>query len=545
MGIQINGTTDTISAVDGNLDINQNATFGGNVTIGGTLTYEDVNNIDALGIVTSRGGFRATTGGIHVQAGISTFEGVVKSTVSTGTAPLIVASTTTVTNLSADLLDGKDTSASGGNNVVLITDGSGHASIGSGTFTSGRINVAGNMQFTAANAQIELNNGGPRFWSPSANTLTVHTGGGFGSSTLERLRIDSSGRVLIGGGSSPAQVGDGNLIVYSSDRLHPAIKCAGQTNNYGNGHTLIGDNYQADESQVNLGVMYSSAALVLSTSVKVSGSASDTYLSSQDSFAAKPCALTMNHQGVISFLNTNTSATTTTDSAVSLTERFRIQSDGTFYGGSNSGTNRGSVIFGSSVTSGGVGDGHFVIEKSGCDGGRAIIKVRDTCWNSGATQDMMIFIRPNASNLNPMKMGSITSTGSNQTVLYQNHSDYRLKENVTAITDGIAKVKQLKPYRFNFIGSTDSTPISGFFAHEAFDSIPEAVTGIKDGTKNTYYNDSDTIPDGKSAGDVKGTEPDYQSMDYGRITPLLTAALKEAIAKIEVLESEVAALKSS
>ncbi len=37
MGIQINGTTDTISAVDGSLDINQNATFGNNVTIGGTL----------------------------------------------------------------------------------------------------------------------------------------------------------------------------------------------------------------------------------------------------------------------------------------------------------------------------------------------------------------------------------------------------------------------------------------------------------------------------------------------------------------------------
>ena len=203
MGIQINGTTDTISAVDGNLDINQNATFGGNVTIGGTLTYEDVNNVDALGIVTSRGGFRATTGGIHVQAGISTFEGVVKSTVSTGTAPLIVASTTTVTNLSADLLDGKDTSASGGNNVVLITDGSGHASIGSGTFTSGRINVAGNMQFTAANAQIELNNGGPRFWSPAANTLTVHTGGGFGSSTLERFRITSAGKISTGGLAAP------------------------------------------------------------------------------------------------------------------------------------------------------------------------------------------------------------------------------------------------------------------------------------------------------------------------------------------------------
>ena len=35
-----------------------------------------------------------------------------------------------------------------------------------------------------------------------------------------------------------------------------------------------------------------------------------------------------------------------------------------------------------------------------------------------------------------------------------------------------------------------------------------------------------------------------QSMDYGRITPLLTAALKEAIAKIETLETKVAALEA-
>ena len=37
----------------------------------------------------------------------------------------------------------------------------------------------------------------------------------------------------------------------------------------------------------------------------------------------------------------------------------------------------------------------------------------------------------------------------------------------------------------------------------------------------------------------------YQQMDYGKLTPLLTAALQEAIAKIETLEAEVAALKSS
>ena len=66
------------------------------------------------------------------------------------------------------------------------------------TFDGSTLALAGNMQFTAANAQIELNNGGPRFWSPSANTLTIHTGGGLGSSSNERLRIDSGGRLLIG-----------------------------------------------------------------------------------------------------------------------------------------------------------------------------------------------------------------------------------------------------------------------------------------------------------------------------------------------------------
>ena len=35
----------------------------GNVSIGGTLTYEDVNNIDAVGVVTAQQGIRVGTGG--------------------------------------------------------------------------------------------------------------------------------------------------------------------------------------------------------------------------------------------------------------------------------------------------------------------------------------------------------------------------------------------------------------------------------------------------------------------------------------------------
>ena len=48
MGVQINGDTGNISATK--------ADYSGNVTIGGTLTYEDVTNIDSVGLITAREG---------------------------------------------------------------------------------------------------------------------------------------------------------------------------------------------------------------------------------------------------------------------------------------------------------------------------------------------------------------------------------------------------------------------------------------------------------------------------------------------------------
>ena len=145
---------------------------------------------------------------------------------------------------------------------------------------------------------------------------------------VERLRVDSAGRVLIGGGSSPSSVGDGQLIVYSSDRLHAAIRGAGTSSNHGNGYTLLSDNYTATESQLNLGVSYSGSGVVLSRGVKVSGSADDTYLSSQANYSTRPSAFKLDNNGSFVFLNTSTNATTAIDSAVSLTEKLRITSGG-------------------------------------------------------------------------------------------------------------------------------------------------------------------------------------------------------------------------
>ena len=49
------------------------ATFTGNVSIGGTLTYQDVSNIDAVGIITAQKGIQITGDGLNVTSGIATF----------------------------------------------------------------------------------------------------------------------------------------------------------------------------------------------------------------------------------------------------------------------------------------------------------------------------------------------------------------------------------------------------------------------------------------------------------------------------------------
>ena len=115
---------------------------------------------------------------------------------------------------------------------------------------------------------------------------------------------------------------------------------------------------------------------------------------------------------------------------------------------------------------------------------------------------------------------NLTTTGTN----YSTSSDYRLKENETAISDGITRLKTLKPYRFNFIADA-TTILDGFFAHEVT-AVPEAVIGTKDEVD-------------------ENNEPVYQGIDQSKLVPLLTAALQEAVTKIETLETKVAALEAA
>jgi hypothetical protein len=189
---------------------------------------------------------------------------------------------------------------------------------------------------------------------------------------------------------------------------------------------------------------------------------------------------------------------TTADGASSPTERMRI-------------TNGGNVFVGNTT-----GDYNTVGVSAFSDGNlQAVTNNRSTLVVNRKGSDGVIVDFYRDTN-NPGTI-SVTTTAT----AYNTSSDYRLKENIEPIEDAAARVLQLNPCRFNFIADPDRV-VDGFIAHEVQDIVPEAITGEKD------------------AVDDEGN-PQYQGIDQSKLVPLLTAALQEAVAKIESLEARLTA----
>ena len=124
-------------------------------------------------------------------------------------------------------------------------------------------------------------------------------------------------------------------------------------------------------------------------------------------------------------------------------------------------------------------------------------------------------------------IGNITR-GAGASIAFNTSSDYRLKENVVDLTDAITRLKTLKPKRFNF-KSEPSITMDGFLAHEVT-AVPEAVEGEKDGIITQEMIDAGTL-------EGKVGDPIYQGIDQSKLVPLLVAAVKELITKVETLEA--------
>lgn len=192
------------------------------------------------------------------------------------------------------------------------------------------------------------------------------------------------------------------------------------------------------------------------------------------------------------------------------TERMRIDSAGDVFIGTTT-----SGVFDGIGVSYDVSLGKFFIN-SGTNGDYAGLTINNT-YNDNNARKMIDFYH------REVYIGDITT--SSTVVAYNTTSDYRLKENVVDLSNATDRIKLLQPRRFNFIVDPDKT-IDGFIAHEVSDVVPEAITGEKDGV------------------DENGN-PKYQGIDASKLVPLLTAALQEAISKIESLESRISVLEGS
>jgi len=222
----------TTLAVDGD------ATFTGNVSIAGTLTKEDVTNIDSVGLVTAQTGVRITSGGLVVSSGVSTFTDAIDAN---GGANISGGSGLTASSIKVSSLADNNIVVSGANgelindtqltynrttNVLSLTgnlflpNSGNHAGIG----TASKLGTGTDSLSVYGDSATS----GVRIWASSATN----------KATSVPLQVaDSSGTELF------RVHGDGNIgigIANPSEKLDVSgnIKVSGDINANGN---IIGD----------------------------------------------------------------------------------------------------------------------------------------------------------------------------------------------------------------------------------------------------------------------------------------------------------------
>ncbi len=153
-----NGTSSvSVPVADGNViaNVNGNSTLvltstGANITGYANISGNaNVGNLGTAGAITASGN---VTGGNVTTAG-KVVASSLESNVATGTAPIVVASTTKVTNLNADLLDGYDTATAATANTVVVRDANGNIT---GNNISGTLSTASQPNITSVGTLSSL-----------------------------------------------------------------------------------------------------------------------------------------------------------------------------------------------------------------------------------------------------------------------------------------------------------------------------------------------------------------------------------------------------
>jgi hypothetical protein len=393
-------------------------------------------------------------------------------------------------------------------NVTVKTDnvafsGSGTLRINSGS-TFGTLNLDGGA--TNRGGEINLTGGS------NGGQIQFRSGIGTGQQT-EKMRLDSSGRLLHGVTAS-VDVGStaaANTQIHSGNSVLQ-LAIAGYGNNSGGAIFALGHSRSG-------------------TVGDASGQLSNNDEIGTIRFAASDGTDMENTAAFITgLIDGNVSSNSTpgelafgvNNGAGSNANCILIRSDFDIFLGGASGANR---MFQSNSRG-------FVYDHDG-GGAHPFIGVQHSAKTTGAAA--YISFQSQTS-----ERGKIAESNSGNNVTYNTSSDYRLKQDEVLISDGITRLKQLKPYQFKWKDNLEYGYVDGFFAHEVGDVIKGSATGSKDEVVTQEGLDDGTYNKNRSVGDMVA-----QGLDYSRLTPLLTAALQEAIAKIETLETKVAALEAA
>ena len=191
--------------------------LSGNVSVGGTLTYEDVTNVDAVGVVTAREGIRVGAGksiGSDGAAVVYYGDGSNLTGISAGVSLTNGADNRVITASSASAITGEANLTFDGTNLDIDSD-SGHLRIGADQDLD--------LYHNGSNGYLK-NSTGQQLYRSGTHTFENAAG------STEYLRIDSSGRLLIGT-TTEGRPGADQLTIASSG--HAGITIRSGTNSDG------------------------------------------------------------------------------------------------------------------------------------------------------------------------------------------------------------------------------------------------------------------------------------------------------------------------
>jgi hypothetical protein len=197
---------------------------------------------------------------------------------------------------------------------------------------------------------------------------------------------------------------------------------------------------------------------------------------------------------------------TTADGAASPTERMRITSSGEMLLGPNQ-ISTGRTL---SVKNVGLWDSGSNTEIGWFGGASPTAVLKFNAWWDAGVDRLHITDADYSA-------GVVLAQNSNAWGAY---SDGRLKKDICPIKDSITLLKEIKPCRFAW--KLGSQPDIGFIAQELKTVLPEAV----DGEESDFRQEGDRFYG-------------QMAVKHDKLIPVLTAALQEAIAKIETLEARL------